>query len=74
MPWIVRVDIQDNEVPTTAVEDQVFFVVIFLRFLAQNASFLFGSLDIFYPPRCPDLIHRSYIILRTHVNCNARLP
>ena len=57
MSWVVGEGIQDYEVILAAVKDEVLLVVIFFRFLAQDAATFLRPRYILYSPWCPKLFH-----------------
>jgi len=61
MSRVVGEGIQDYEVILAAVKDEVRLVLIFFRFLAQDAATLLRPGNILYSPWCPEMFHNRFI-------------
>jgi len=70
MSWIIWESIHDYEIVLTTIKDEVCLVVVFPRFLAQNATTLYVSFYVFYPPGCPEIFHWTHIVCRFWIKCN----
>ena len=61
MSRVIGEGIQDYEVILAAVKDEVCLVLIFFRFLTQDAATLLWPGNILYSPRYPELFHNRFI-------------
>jgi len=60
--WAVWEGVEDYEVALAPVEDEVRLIVVFCRFLTQDAIAFLRPPYVFYSPWRPKLLHLSYFM------------
>ena len=57
VPWVIGEPVQNDKVFLPAVKDEIGFIVLFLRPLAENTPLWLFSQYEFDSPGCPDMFH-----------------